>query len=359
MPARASASLPAVQEYVASTMTPEQLDAAFFTELFGTPIHGVHRSRIGAGLIGMNVRCELEHDNPAAPRSVVVKLPSPDETSRATGIALGNYEREVRFYNELADTLTIRRPQCHFAEWDGASGDFVIVLDDLSPAEPGDQIDGTTPQVAALVLHEAAALHSSRWNDPALHQLGWLQRRTPDDAARVVAMYQMLWPGFASRFGPNLTSEQLALGERIGSGLSDWIANRGEPWCITHGDFRLDNMLFGHVDGAEAVWTVDWQTPGHGPALSDVSYFMGAGLTTVDRRRHERALLDVYLNALGKGGVQLDVDECWEHYGRESIAGVVVTVVASMVTGETDRSHALFTTMAQRHLTHVADCAAL
>jgi Phosphotransferase enzyme family len=338
-------------------MTPEQLDGAFFSELFGVAVRSVTQERIGDGLIGMNVRCGLAHDAADVPRSVVVKLPSPDATSRATGLALGNYEREVRFYDELAITLSVRAPRCYYSQWDGAAGDFALVLQDLSPAVVGDQLTGTTVARCRLALSEAASLHASRWDDPALHDMAWLQRRTPDDAARVVGLYQLLWPGFVERYGPGLSTDQLRHGAEVGERLAQWIGNRAEPWCVTHGDFRLDNLMFGDDGATAAVWAVDWQTPGHGPALSDVSYFMGAGLVTDDRRVHERELVEYYRSELAHRGVTMTADECWAMYRRESVAGVVVTVVASMVTGDTDRSRRLFATMADRHLTHVADCA--
>src|ERR1700738_3946628 len=37
--------------------------------------------------------------------SVVFKCPSPDPVSRQTGLALGLYEREVRFYHDIAPRL--------------------------------------------------------------------------------------------------------------------------------------------------------------------------------------------------------------------------------------------------------------
>jgi hypothetical protein len=349
------ATMPAQRWLRSPVVHAEQLDTHFFSTLFATEVRSVQQERIGVGLIGMNVRCTLEHSSSTAPTSVVVKLPSPDETSRATGIALGNYEREVYFYRDLAASLPITKPQCWFADWLPEQQDFTLVLEDLAPAEPGDQLTGCSVDTARLVLGELAQLHAPRWNDPTLFDVGFLQRRTAEDVERLVMIYAMFWPGFADKFGHRLTAEQVDLGQSLIAGLPAWVGSRGEPWTVTHGDFRLDNQLFGQRNGVDTVWTVDWQTPGHGPASSDLSYFIGAGLLTPDRRAHERALVEHYAAAMAAHGVDVDLDTWWEQYCRDSVSGILVTVVASMVTGETERSGEMFGVMAERHFTHAVD----
>ena len=126
--------------------------------------------RVGTGQVGMSVRYRLSYAERApagAPASVVAKLPSPDDVSRATGVQLRNYEREVAFYRGVAATVDIRTPHCYHADWDADSGDFVLVLEDLAPAVQGDQIAGCSVVEARIVLDELAKLHAPRWADPA------------------------------------------------------------------------------------------------------------------------------------------------------------------------------------------------
>ena len=133
---------------------------------------------------------------PELPTSVVIKLPSTDPTSRMTGVMLRNYEREVKFYLEVAASVDIRVPHCHHGDWDAASGDFVLVLEDMTPAEQGDQITGCDVATASWRCVELARLHGPRWNDPTLDDLDWLTRRTgPDDGAQLQAMFAMFFPG--------------------------------------------------------------------------------------------------------------------------------------------------------------------
>ena len=42
--------------------------------------------------------------------------------------------------------------------------------------------------------------------------------------------------------------------------LDGWIADRRPPLGLVHGDYRLDNMLFGVDDAARRFVAVDWQT---------------------------------------------------------------------------------------------------
>ena len=110
------------------------------------------------------------------------------------------------------------------------------------------------------------------------------------------------------------------------------------------------------VPRAPPVTVVDWQTVGRGPAASDVAYFLGASLRSADRRNHERELLALYVDELGRRGVGgLDRDRFFDHYRRHSISGIVMAVVASMIVEVTERGDAMFLAMARRHAAHAID----
>ena len=46
-------------------------------------------------------------------------------------MALRNYEREVKFYRDIAPTVDIRVARCYHGEWDPSDHDFVLLLEDL------------------------------------------------------------------------------------------------------------------------------------------------------------------------------------------------------------------------------------
>ena len=313
---------------------------------------------VGTGQMGTSVRYELTYDKPepGAPGSVVCKFASADPTSRATGLALRTYEVEVSFYRAVARTVDIRTPQCHFADIDLATGEFVLVLEDLAPSVQGDQLAGCSVDQAALAMEELAKLHAPRWGDPRLAELPWLNRNTPDATATSAQLIASLFPGFLERYGARLTPEHVRITERFGRAVGAWLTHREPPFVVQHGDYRLDNMLFGTRDGGYPLAVVDWQTVVLGSPLADASYFLGAGLRPDDRRQHERALLRLYYDALRAGGVDgFSWDRCWRDYRRYAFSGFLMAVAASMLVVQTERGDEMFLTMATRHGTQITD----
>jgi hypothetical protein len=335
---------------------PDDVTADWLADRLGGRVADVRAERIGDGLVGMNLRVELIGADPTLPRSVVLKLPSQDAISRATGVALRNYEREVKFYLHVAATVDVRVPRCHHGSWDPESGDFVLVLEDMAPAEQGDQVRGCAVVHARDAVRELARLHGPRWDDSSLHEIDWLSRRTgPDDTAQLVGLWQLMFPGFEATYSTYLSPGAHELVAGFGDRLHEWAEGRSGPLAVTHGDFRLDNLLFGTPEGGPPVTAVDWQTPGHGPPIGDLSYFLGAGLVPSDRRAHEHELLEEYVDALGPYGVDVDAAWLWEQYRREAFGGVIMAVIASQVVGKSARSEAMFAAMATRHLQHALD----
>ena len=145
---------------------------------------------VGTGQIGDSIRFQLDYERRGddAPASLVGKFPSAGEESRATGgAALGNYIREVRFYQRrLAPTALIHTPRCYFTDVDEATSEFVLMMEDLAPAEQGDQLRGVTLAQARLAVIEAAKLHASHWGDEGLDELPWVSntKAAPAEARR-------------------------------------------------------------------------------------------------------------------------------------------------------------------------------
>ena len=340
-------------------LTPAHLTPAQFTAWLGHEVTGITTRQIGDGLVGMNLRVGLEYSGggipEGAPATVVVKLPSLDPTSRATGIALRNYEREVKFYADIASTVDIRVAHCHHGEWDEATGDFVLVLEDLAPADQGDQIRGCTIDEARLGVAELARLHGPRWADPGLDAVDWLSRRDEEGIAQLGVLYGMFLPAFLGTYAKYLDAEGVALVEAFAPQVTAWAAGDDSPGTVTHGDYRLDNLMFGTAAGGPAIAAVDWQTPGHGPALNDVAYFLGAGPLPDDRRACEREMIDLYVDGLGAYGVSVSTDWAWDRYRRGAFAGIIMSVVASQIVQVTERSEPMFAAMATRHVRHALD----
>jgi len=340
-------------------MAPEEITSEWISEKLGDDVSITGERRIGDGLVGMNIRYELAV--PAAselPTSIIAKMPSPDPTSRATGIALRNYEREVKFYDQIAPTVDIRVARFFHGEWHETDGDFVLLMEDLSPGQQGNQVTGCSAEMSSRAVLELARLHGPRWADPALDGIEFLQRREPGDAERLQMIWTMFAPGFFATYSKYLDSEGIVLIERFGARIPAWIEGHTLPNTVTHGDYRLDNLMFASQAGGYPIAAVDWQTPGHGSASGDVSYFLGAGPLSDVRREIERGVVDQYCGALAGYGVDVDGAEFWQQYCRDSYAGIIMSVVASQIVGGNERSEAMFAAMATRHVRHALDVGA-
>jgi hypothetical protein len=313
------------------------------------------------------VRLIPTYDGPtAAPRSMIAKLPAADATSRATAAALRNYEIEVSFYRQLAPQLPVRAPRCYHAHLDTTGTDFVLLLEDVAPARQGDQLAGCSVDEAAVAVEELPRLHAPRWGDPSLAELDWLHRSPAEAVDFTSQLVAGLYGGFCERYAGRVDADIMALGERLMARLPSYLGDRRGPWTVAHGDFRLDNLLFGtagpggrpgETDGAgPPVVVVDWQTVTHGPGIGDLSYFLGAGLVPEARRSHEHDLVRAYHDALQAAGVVgLAWDDCWAQYRRYTFGGLIMAIAASMLVEQTDRGDDMFVTMAQRHGRHAID----
>ena len=74
----------------------------------------------GHGFVGQIGRLHLTLDGqaPAAPRSLIAKLPTEVKENRALGELLGAYEREILFYRELAPEVGYRTARLYYADMD-------------------------------------------------------------------------------------------------------------------------------------------------------------------------------------------------------------------------------------------------
>jgi hypothetical protein len=335
--------------------TPDVITREWLTEALGARVVSVDKEMVGTGQMGDSVRLTLGYDGEAGPASVVAKLPAVDPTSRATAAAVRSYEIEVSFYRELAPELPVRAPHCYLALHDEASDDFILLLEDLAPARQGDQLAGCSVDQAAIAVAELPKLHAPRWGDPGLESMPWLHRSNADSIVMTTMLVTGLYHGFRTRYTDRLDPDVFELCERFISRLASYLTERPGPWTVAHGDYRLDNLLFGTDAGGPPVAVVDWQTVAHGPGVADLSYFIGAGLLPADRRAHEGDLVRDYHAALRSAGVELDWDDCWQQYRRHTFAGLMMAVAASMLVEQTERGDDMFMAMANRHGRHALD----
>jgi hypothetical protein len=314
---------------------------------------------VGTGQIGESVRFALEYARAGddAPASIVGKFPASGDESRQTGVALGNYIREVRFYQQLAPTALIRTPRCYFTDVDEATSEFVLMMEDLAPAEQGDQLAGVSLDQARLAVVEAAKLHASHWDDAALDALPWVSgsKAAPPSAANSGSV-DLLWQGFRQRYGPRLSPHWIDAGERLTAGFGDLATQHDGPRCLTHNDYRPDNMMFASARGGHPLTVLDWQSFAYGAGPTDVAYFLAGTLPAQVRRAHEPELLELYHSTLtGLGVTGYAMADLKRHYGQGGYLLFLTAFFAAMIVTQTERGDEMFLRMLGGAADHMQD----
>ena len=136
-------------------------------------------------------------------------------------------------------------PVAYVAEVEPETGWFTLLIEDIVGGRQGDQIEACTPATAAAVLEEMAGLHAPCWEAADLAALQWLNRATPESDALLGTLVGSLLPGFLERYEDDAGSRRIATYvSGSSSGCRPGCGCRSGPRTASHGDFRLDNLLF-------------------------------------------------------------------------------------------------------------------
>ncbi|GGF17400.1 DUF7064 domain-containing protein [Williamsia phyllosphaerae] len=331
-------------------LTPEWLSAVVGT---GT-VSDFSTERIGTGQVSENHRVTLTYSAGDGPAAVIVKVAASDETSRSSGVSMGLYEREVRFYQDVAPSIDSRAlAGCLHAEYEPESGTFCLVLEDVSPATVGNELDGASPGAARLAVAALAELHAPCIGHPSLESAPWLNRESPITGP----ILSMLYTGFVERYSDRLDPRHTVVADTLVAGFeryqqlsTDSVSATG----LVHGDYRLDNLLFSTDDASRPVIAVDWQTVTWGPAATDLSYLLGTAMTTDDRRAHSDELVALYHQGLGDKA-PAHLDEFREDVRLQTFFGIIMAIVSPMLVERTGRGDEMFMAAFSRNCEHALD----
>lgn len=320
----------------------------------GATVKSVSASRIGTGQGALCYRLALEYEDPGSfPRSIVAKFPPEDEQQRQVASQYNLYVREINFYRLLLPRLSITSPKCYYADIEGNGPEFILLLEDVSPARQGDQIAGCSVDFARARVLDLVGLHAPSWRNSDMIGFEWLHNGDVDTYNSFIRdAYKKGYPIFLERCAAGLDAQELDILKRLAE-TSIFPSEPPElkPYCLVHSDYRLDNFLIEEGSASPRTVVVDWQTLIAGNPMRDLAYFLGGCLLPEDLRPVEEAIVRDYHDALGKAGVSdYDWKDCWDDYRRAIFLGVMTAVVGMVFVEKTERGDQLFSVMAKRHL---------
>jgi len=330
-------------------LRPEEFSTHWLESVFDAPSGSLTSLRfdpVGTGQICDSYRFTCDWQNTDRPASFVAKCPSTDADSRAAAAMYQLYRSEVGWYSEFARASGVNCPDCYFAAIDENGEDFALLLEDMAPSRQGDQIQGGSPQQVRSAVVELAKLGSHPLSEARREQIDWLNQGA-DNRELIREALPMMYPTFCEIFAGRLSKEVLQLGAELMSRFSAYLDIEPTRQCLTHNDFRLDNMLF-DARGRRAV-IVDWQTASWGSGISDLAYLVGTSFECADdRAEHEHGMLSLYLDTLLERGVSLDYESAWLDFRRAAFSGLIMAVNASILVERTERGDEMFAKMAER-----------
>lgn len=332
------------------------LTSAWLTQALGREVLVGSCTAIGTGQTSASYRLEVSGEG--LPSTIVAKVGAGADEARIR--VRGGIRAEVGIYREVISTVDVRAPQCWYAAASEDALRFTLLLEDLAPRVPGVQADGCTPAQAEASVENLARLHAPRWNDTSLLELDYIRRSDPEGAAFLGNLSRSSAQAFTERYADALSDEDSATLLSVGDKVGDWILARRTPFTLLHGDYRLDNLMFG-IDEDDVI-AVDWQTVMIGPPTRDLAYFLGTSVDTAVRREVESELVASYHRHLVARGVDgYSFEQCFEDYRLGQLQGPMITMIGSTVaTAErSDQADRMFLAMARRSCAAIRDLGSL
>jgi aminoglycoside phosphotransferase (APT) family kinase protein len=335
-------------------MTPEAMDGVWFADLLGLPSGAVRDVRLqtigeGAGMMSRLQRARLHiADGVDAPATLIIKSPAVNETNRQVAVQFRTYERESRFFRELAGQCLAHTPRVYHCDVDETQN-FVIVMEDLEGYRLGDQVAGADLADTEVCMEQLALLHASFWDRTA--GLDWIPGISGSFHADNMRLgVEHGWAQTLAVFGDVIPQRVIDMIGPFRAALPRLQEELyAQPRTVLHGDFRLENLFFGGP-GQHPLVIVDWQGPLVGRGMDEVAFFLAQNAKTDVRRAHERAIVRRYTQRLEELGVQYDGDAAWADYRLAVLYNwCYVVVVSGTLDTSNAHSRAWMTEMVRRN----------
>jgi len=264
-------------------------------------VSSVETTHIGEGMgsLSFMLRCRLHYDAPRGgePQTVVIKLEPTRQIFRDIVEYTHGFEREIRFYRDLAPRTPISVPRFFYGDCDAHRA--VVVLEDLGHLETRNQLNGLKNSETVAAVRQIARLHATFWNNDTHETLAWV----PVHDERLTMSYAECWDLFEDVYGSRIGKDAVILGRRLRDAI-DWLRSEltNRPRTVCHGDFRADNLFFS-PDGDDVV-VIDWQLTTRSLGAIDVARLLGGSEPPYERSSHHMETFNAWYQTLLDEGVR-------------------------------------------------------
>lgn len=282
------------------------------SEVIGPGQRVVHVLKAGApGLAASSQVARLMLDvvpgGGGEPASVLAKIQARSGGDRAI------YKREVGFYQTLAVGSPLPVPACYYADIDTTGSRFVLLLEDLCDATPGNPMQGCTREDVGLVLDTLAELHGRFWGGRTLQYLGWSPYRFDVADIRAAARdYREAWRALGTNHRwpvpPGLDRAGRTFELELGEALRR--LSRG-PRTLVHRDLHVENLVLDRRGAAPRAYLVDWQGAALAHPAMDLAYAVAGNARP---ECQDPTLLKRYHAGLAEQGIEYPYDELLADY---------------------------------------------
>jgi hypothetical protein len=298
-----------------------------------------------AGFVSLICFLEIESaPDSGLPRSLVAKFAPTFEAALEIVEKYGTFQRECEFYSEVAPRLPIRTPELFYGHHDQETGLGILLLEDCSRYRMLSQIDEhpTTLDELQEIVRALARMHAASWEAPWLDEIETLMG--PDGDACWTGYFDDIensWKEFLDSDLIKTVEDVRPLATRLAEDMKV-LTHEAMPrtkLCLSHLDYRLDNIFFDEADDNPTV-VFDWQSMYRGRGAQDMGYLLATGYAIDFRREHEESLMRTYWNELTAHGVaDYSFDEAWADYQHGILIGLrVVPMFVSTLDMSSERA---------------------
>ena len=316
----------------------------------------------GEGFVSDMARLTLTYDKESTeyPKTMIVKMPTTFRTALAIAEQYNVYEREIRFYTEVAPKSPIRVPEVIFSDFDKEAKKYILILEDCACYEQIDQILGLNEDQTKQVIEMIAEFHARWWDAPDLYSFDWMPKPKDEVSQSLVGTYRDSWDlSIKTEEFQNLLPEG---GREAGQKIHEqfpWLVNElpDDNMTISHFDFRVDNLFFDHNNKENPVIVIDWGSAVVNGGILDIAYLLGESIETDLRRKIETAMVKYYLKQLEKRGITTyDFDLAWEYYLRSLMCYAYIPAIGYAQLDRSDpRALKLFEVIIKRQFQAIVD----